>query len=718
MIEAIGTIGLALAGAPGTGPPAQAAEATVRVHLVAREGPLRGTIRGGSVAARSDDEGRATIRRPAGRTWIVAIAIGYRPDSLELDLRAGQDTVVSLRLEAAPAELEEITVSSTRSERRIEDEPIRVEVLGREEIEEKLLMTPGDITMMLNETGGLRIQNTSPSLGGANVRVQGLRGRYTLMLADGLPLYGGQVGGLGLLQIPPMDLGQVEVIKGAASALYGSSAMGGVVNLLSRRPDGGREVLFNATSLGGADLVGWMTGPPGAGLTYTLLASAHRQPRGDRDGDGWTDVPGYRRLVARPRLFWQDRSGRSLFLTAGLTREGREGGTLPRRAAPDGSIFAEELETTRTDLGSVGRFPLGSRWLLTTRASAARLSHRHQIGTELERDRHDTWFAEAALMRGAGRWVAVAGLGVQGERYRNRDLAAFDYAFTVPGIFGQYEWTPVPALTLAASARLDQHDGYGTFVLPRLSALWRFRPSWTARLSAGLGYYAPTPFTEETEVTGLSRLEPVAGVRAEEARSAALHVGWAAGQLEANATLFGSVVEGAVQLVSLASAGRFGLVNAARPTRTWGGELLARLRREPWQLAASYTYAEAREPEPGTTTRREVPLTPRHALGIVGSWEREGRTRMGVELYYTGPQALDDNPYRSRSRPYLVVGGLAEHRVGGVRLFLNLENLTNVRQTGFDPLVRPTRAPNGRWTTDAWAPLEGRVINGGLRWWP
>jgi iron complex outermembrane receptor protein len=75
------------------------------------------------------------------------------------------------------------------------------------------------------------VQSTNPSLGGANVRIQGLRGRYSLILADGLPLYGGQAGGLGLLQIPPVDLGRVEVIKGTASALYGSSALGGVINL-------------------------------------------------------------------------------------------------------------------------------------------------------------------------------------------------------------------------------------------------------------------------------------------------------------------------------------------------------------------------------------------------------------------------------------------------------------------------------------------------------
>src|SRR5206468_6748000 len=105
--------------------------------------------------------------------------------------------------------------------------------------------------MLLNETSGLRVQVTSPSLGAANVRIQGLRGRYTQILADGLPLYGGQTGAIGLLQIPPLDLGQVEVLKGVASALYGSSALGGVINLVSRRPETvEREFLLNQTSRG------------------------------------------------------------------------------------------------------------------------------------------------------------------------------------------------------------------------------------------------------------------------------------------------------------------------------------------------------------------------------------------------------------------------------------------------------------------------------------
>jgi iron complex outermembrane receptor protein len=115
--------------------------------------------------------------------------------------------------------------------------------------------------------------------------------------------------------------------------------------------------------------------------------------------------------------------------------------------------------------------------------------------------------------------------------------------------------------------------------------------------------------------------------------------------------------------------------------------------------------------------RLEVPLTPRHASGVVAMWEREGVGRAGVEFYYTGRQRLDNNPYRTDSVAYPYLGFMAEKRIGSrLRLFINAENLTDRRQTRFDSLVRPSRNVDGRWTVDAWAPLEGRTANAGFRW--
>ena len=676
------------------------------------------TVRSGRVAAQTDARGVASLRLRAGDHDVIITRIGFRAETLHVVLPAQGDTTVTVDLTAQPTELSGVVVSATRSGRRIDDEPLRVEVLEQEEVEEKLLMTPGDITMMLNESSGLRVQTTSPSLGGAAVRVQGLRGRYTQILADGLPLYGGQTGGLGLLQIPPMDLGGVEIIKGVASALYGGSALGGIINLISRRPEeeGASELLLNQTTLGGTDVVGFASRQAGERWGYTLLAGGHRQSQVDRDDDGWTDLPGYERAVLRPRVFWTAAAGHSLMLTAGTTVERREGGTVDGRTLPDGEVFPERLRTNRLDGGLVGGFLLGGRTILSVRAAAATQRHRHSFGGAREDDRHLTWLGESAvtLTRGMSLWVF--GAAVQEERYIADDVPSFDYRFTTPGVFAQNTITLTPALSLTASARVDRHSEYGTQLAPRLSALVRLGPIWTLRLSGGGGYFAPSPFTEETEVTGLRVLEPLVDLKEERARSASIDLGGLVGPLELNGTLFGSIVNDPVGLrASAAGADRVELVNLAGPTRTAGAEMLVRWNPEPFHVTGSYTFVRSTEPDPASGARDDTPLTPRHQAGVVTMWEQEERARAGLEIYYTGRQRLADNPYRSESRPYVHIGILVERRFGPARLFINAENLLGYRQTRWDPLVLPGSGLGGRRTTDVWGPLEGRVANIGVR---
>ncbi len=714
--------------------------ATLRVRVLQDTLPVRGAlVRSGRVGGQTDADGRALLRLVPGPHSIVVARIGFVPDTLELTLAAGQDTSITVQLEERGAELESVVVVATRSERRVEDTPIRVEVVDEEEVAEKVAMTPGDVSMLLNETSGLRVQTTSPSLGGAGVRVQGLQGRYTLLLADGLPLYGGQAGGLGLLQIPPVDLARVEVIKGSASALYGSNALGGVVNFISRRPgeDGTRELLINQTTRGGTDGVLFMGAPLRGGSPWgvTLLASAHSQRENDIDGDGWADMPGYRRAVVRPRLFYEDAAGRSLFATLGYTAENREGGTLDDDAEPAGDSFVEGLRTRRADAGVVGRMVVRARDVLSIRASATEQRHAHRFGPVGEDDVHRTLFGELSLTESRGRATYVAGAAFQAERYRNEDVATFDYDHRVPAAFAQVDVDVMPWLVLSASGRVDWHNVYGSILSPRASVLLRrgnegVLAGWTARLSGGGGTFAPTPFTEETEATGLMPLRPFAMLETERATGVSLDVGGPLdseiGRIEVNGTIFASRLEDAVVARDLeeetaTGARRLELVNAPIPTRTWGVEALVRLLHDPFRATITYAYTHATEwdPEAGGMARREVPLVPRHSVGMVASIEEEDEYRVGLELYYTGRQSLDDNPYRGESRPYVVVGVLGERIVptalGRARIFINAENLLDVRQTRVDPLLLPKPGMGGRRTTDVWSLLEGRTLNGGVR---
>jgi iron complex outermembrane receptor protein len=97
-------------------------------------------------------------------------------------------------------------------------------------------------------------------------------------------------------------------------------------------------------------------------------------------------------------------------------------------------------------------------------------------------------------------------------------------------------------------------------------------------------------------------------------------------------------------------------------------------------------------------------------------FEREGRYRSGIEGIWYGRQALDDNPFRTGSKPYLYLMAIYMRQLGRIEAVANFENILNVRQTDTDPLVRPAPGMGGRWTTDVWAPLEGFMANVALRY--
>lgn len=694
---------------------AQAPQPTVHVEVKTDAGAVQDAVVTVSEhSGKTGPDGVAVLPATIGSVEVTVAKDGFFPAHTSLSIDAAREWDVEVELHPKEEEEQQVTVYATRNNVRLQDSPLHVEVIASDEINEELAMRPGDISMMLNEMAGMRVQTTSPSTGAAAVRMQGMRGRYTAFLSDGLPLFGQQGAGLGLLQIPPMDLGQVEVIKGNASALYGSSAMAGVVNLISRRPtkEPIREFLINRSSLGATDgsmfLGSQLTPHWGA----TLLGGGFGQEEQDLNADGWADVAGYTRGTARPRFFWDNQKGGSAMLTGGVTYENRTGGTLAGSVLPQtGQRYIESQLTRRYDLGGNVQWLLGSKYVLTTRFTGSELDARHQFGTDIERDRRELAFGEISLRGVTGKNNWVAGFADVRDAYRPHDVPRFSYTYVVPGIFAQDDLEVAPWLTVSGSARVDFHNIYGTFFSPRLSALIR-KSGWTSRISAGQGFFAPTPLTEETEAAGLARLSLPTPLKAERGRNASVDLTRSVGPISVTSTFFASNID---HPVYVDRSPVYEILNLQGATRNRGVELLGTFRKSPFTATATYTYVHTSELEP-ENGRVEVPLTPSQSFGVVGMWEKEGTTRIGLECYYTGEQRLEYNPYRNKSRPYVLVGAMGEHKISAhVKLFLNLENLSNVRQTRWDPLLLPTREPDGRWTVDAWAPLDGRVINGGAR---
>jgi len=696
---------------------AQQGGATVTVRVNTEGVPLENAIvRSGTRGAPTNAAGLARLALPSGPATIRVSLLGYRPDSMSIVVRAGGDTTLTFALAPAAEELEAVVVTTARGAKRLEEEPTRIEVLSGDDVAEKTEMRPNDLRNFLSEMAGIRVQQTSAGSGASAVRMQGLRPRYTLLLADGLPLYGGAGGGgLDLLQLPPADLRQIEVVKGPASALYGASALGGTINLVSKRPAHESDLLLQGTSRGGSNALGWWSRKVNDGFGMTAVVGAHTQARTDMDGDGWADLPGYRRLEARPRFFFDGRDGSSLFVTVGTTLEDRQGGFVTGARAPDGTAYGETSDTRRGDVGVVAHRLLGSRTLLQLRGAGNVDRKARTFGAAPEHVQRSTGFGELSLSSTLGQHNVVAGASLQRDAADVDEQPALDFRFVTTSLFAQDVWRMARALAFTLSARADHHSRYGDQLSPRASLLYSFRGSWSLRASATRGYYAPTPFVEETDPIGVRGVGGFDALRAETATYGSLDLNGKQGPVELNATLFTARV--AHPVVSAPVTGGVSLANAAATSTARGVEAFAIYNLAPIFLTALYTYTDAHEPARATgSAQRWAPYAPRHTWGFDGTWEDPAHgTWIALEGFFTGRQSLEENPYRVTGAPYVNVGFLATQRIGRYKLFVNVENVTDRRQGAWDPVVLPSRASDGRWTVRPWAPIDGRIFSAGIR---
>ncbi len=222
------TLGLGLIDA--TADAAQATTGTIRVEVVAEGAPVAGaTVAAGGESAATDASGTATLALPPGQISVIATKDGYESATARVDVVAGGERAVRLVLIAKAAEQDQATVvASTRTGLRIDDQAVPIEVLGRDRIEENMLMSPGNIVRSLDEMSCAARPNHIAGAGPRDathprparpVHAAALRRRA---------LYFDLPGGLAPVQIPPMDLDRIEVIAGGASALFGANALAGV----------------------------------------------------------------------------------------------------------------------------------------------------------------------------------------------------------------------------------------------------------------------------------------------------------------------------------------------------------------------------------------------------------------------------------------------------------------------------------------------------------
>jgi iron complex outermembrane receptor protein len=614
----------------------------------------------------------------------------------------------------AAAALDQIVVTANRTPALIRDEPLRVEAVPTDEIEENLTVQPGNLTSLLNELPGVRLQSVAAGLGGAGLQLRGMPTRYALVLADGLPLLGAGAGSLGLLQTPPLDLAHVEVIKGAASAAYGGGPLSGVINLVSQTATADSSMLANVNSRDGQDLGAFFTEGGPTGWSGTLTAGAHDRSRQDVSGEGWADIAGYHRYTVRPRAWWNPGADQSLFVTAGVTQESREGGTLDGRVLPNGEPFADAVHTQRLDAGMVSHWRFGDGTSLDVKLSVTSTALAGVFGTRRIPSTMSTVYGETALSGTLRDNAWVLGLAFQHDGLSAATVQGVGHSYHTPGLFAQDEFSPAPWLKFEASSRIDDNIDLGTFFSPRVSALIRkVGSAWSVRTSIAAGYAAPTPWVDEVEATSLASLLPLRNLRAERAVTGSIDAQWTDPRWDVTVSVFDSNIRDALT-VQAVDAEKLQMFNAPGPRRAPGAEVRIDYAAGPLHVIGSWSSIDATQAT-FADRRQPAPLVPRQAGEFGAILENKAHGRVGLELGYTGRQALEDDPYRSVSEPYVELNALGELRCGSVSIFLNAINLTNVRQSHFEPLVRPSPGLGGDPITEVWAPLEGRMFNLGIR---
>ncbi|WP_367652276.1 TonB-dependent receptor plug domain-containing protein [Sphingobacterium sp. BN32] len=679
------------------------------------------SIKGTSLAATSNENGLIIIENiPDGIQEIHFSYIGFNDyiDTLEFPL--ADNSPIEILLKESSEELEEVVISSTRSTRSIQNIPTRIEFIGSEELGEKGNMKPGDIRMLLAESTGIHVQTTSPTSANASIRIQGLDGRYTQILKDGFPIYSGASSGLGLLQIPPLDLKQVEVIKGSTSTLYGGGAIAGLVNLISKTPTYERDLGFhlNGTSGRGLDINGFY-GQRFNKIGTTIFASHNRNAAYDPAKNGLSAIPQFERYVLNPKLFVYFNEKTKLNFGINTTIESRLGGDMLyiKGNGDNTNQYFEENKTQRYSTQFIFDHIINENSTVQVKNSVSYFNRNTTIPNYKFEGTQTASFTEANYTNSTEKSEWVTGINIWTDNFKEKQIMASplrDYNQTTFGAFVQNSFNATDWFQLETGFRTDYVVDYGVVFLPRVSALFHIAEGLTSRVGGGFGYKIPTIFTEESERLQYQNVMPIDdktnkleksyGANADINYRTYIGEDWS---FSINQLFFYTYLDNPL-LLENSSANLYQFVNSPGYIHTKGTETNIKIGYDDLKLFLGYTYTDARLHHNGTTV--ESPLTPKHRINSILMYEIEDKWKIGLEAYYFSRQKLNNG---TTGKDYFITGFMAEKIWERFSLYINFENFLDTRQTRFDSIY--TGTITNPVFKDNYAPLDGFVINGGIK---
>ena len=649
--------------------------------------------------AAADGRWQVAGLRP-GHYVLRARLIGHVAREAVVDLAPGEIAERALLLEPAVLPLDAMIVTAARREQRLGDAVVTTELVSRAEIAET---GASDLAAVLTERTGVELQGGHPA--GAGVMLQGIGSERVLVLVDGQPVAGRIAGVFDVSRIPTAAVERIEIVKGPQSTLYGSEAMGGVVNIITRRPQTGR-IGAHATLLAGTQ--SRLDGSAGvSGGTSTLAASVEGSRRTIENTPGRDELAGAlaERTDLAARAHWSPDA--SLIVDGGLLALDE------RQRWSDGTLY--QFADNRQWTGRLGASWRRGNHRLAPTLSASSFDHLSRASRAPKPiagdpgDRQVQRLFEAELLYNVALGAHALDIGVEGKR---DDIESANVPGGRRSLDGVESFTQVElvagALAVVPGVRVSWNEQWGTNTTPRLSARWRASDRLTLRASAGTGFRAPD-FKElymrflnngaNYSVTGNPDLRP------ERSRNVMAGAEWTSGRVYARGQLFWNEFRDFIETRTLnpdappevAREFRYENVDdgSTRGTEIEGGVLLG-----PARLEAAYSLLDTEDHRTG----RPLLGRPTHAARATLGSELPFGLRGVTTVVYTGRTPMQ----RDEETGAITAGGwresyaridarLAREIPGGLELVVGADNL-------FD--ARPAQ----------WAGFTGRHIYTSLSW--
>ena len=652
---------------------------------------------------------------PDGQHQIIISFLGF--ETFETTIQIPSNNELMFKLKEGGNQLDAVVLQSTRSTRTVRKIPTRIEFIGAEELGEKAIMNPTNISMVLRESTGIQMQQTSLSSGSTNIRIQGLDGRYTQLLRDGFPLYGGFSSGLSILQIPPLDLQQFEIIKGSSSTLYGGGAIAGLVNMVSKTPDfePALDIMLTQTqALGSTANVFYSKRNEKFGIS--LYGSGHYQKAYDPEDDGFSNLPKTTSISFNPKLFYYPSDKTTLWFGLNGTYDDRIGGDITKIENGEDGIhqYTEENNSKRLSSQLVYQTQLDSISSLEFKNSVSFFDRNLTVPDFNFDGKQTNTFTEITYNTASEKTDWIVGANLYTSNFDENDNAPLqrDQKDVTFGAFANNIFDISDNWILETGLRADYNTDFGFFPLPRISLLYKNNSGFSSRIGGGLGYKIPDIFTEEAEYINFENVLAINKSTVDAERSYGVNfdlnyqtrlsdeIGFSINQL-----FYVTAINDGL-LLNSTDNGLFQFENATDEIFSKGAETNIKFTYKDFRWFLNYALIDTKlNYLPGNPQK---PLTAKHNAGSVLMYESE-KWRIGYETFYTGKQFLSNG---TETTDFVTMGLLVMRNFKLGSVFVNFENFTDRRQSRFSPLVLPPH--ENPVFPEIYAPTDGFIFSVGL----